>query len=598
MREQPDKTVPLEKSSMNKNFLKVMAGLSMVLAGATPVFAANSPTIDASATGSIQVIKLHEQNGVTGNGTGIVNPSENRDKISGVKFKVAKVADITGVVDDQSDTVGTYYSNLNSTIKAQAAENKTNYTADEVQAALAKVNSTSQGLTAIRGLAGTEKTTDGNGSALFDDLDLGLYVVSETDASGAYIDGNSNGTKDAGEEITISALANPYLVSVPMTAIVADGSDAAGTYWQYDVVTYPKNASLAVHKSTLDLDNKSGATTPLAGAEDYEIGRNFEQVIYSDLPKNAEHDYTKVVISDTMKNSAFAGVTKVVLADTSVQNIENAEITGTTLEAGDYTVSGSEGDATFTVTLTAAGLQKVNALQKSNVIVVYFNSYLTADAVIGSASDNSNTATITWNNGGAGDSSVNTNTVKHYTYGVTFNKTGLTDATRAVFTVKRNGIQGGAVSADNETVSFIKESEGTYRIARTGEGSSVTEISPASDGHVTIRGLDDNYTYTFTEIATESGKNLMAKPFTVRLTANSPEDGKLKSATVTSGDYDYAVAGNNVAISVSDGMATFEVENAPTVTLRTGGSGLFMVAGIAAVAAVAAVIFKKASAKA
>lgn len=573
------------KINMNKKFYKAFAGTLMLASMGAPVFAdAANPTVTTSTInheqrGSITVRKLQEQNGTVVAGTGTINTGEQRKPVEGVKFKVVKVADLEDVINANSTTStdGAYYTNLADVIKAQIGGSKSEFTADEIQSAVDELNKTEAGINSLKALATAsgEQTTDTNGEAVFSNLDLGLYIVVETDTSGAKVDGTG---------AVVMTPSDPYLVSVPMTNITEiDGHDA-GTVWQYDVVTYPKNSTVSVDKTTTDYD--TGAQEHV---EDWEIGKDYEQTISFNLPVSLDSNpYDKIVVSDAMENMAFSKVVDVYLDDTKL----TPDV--------DYTVSGTAGADNFSVTLTESGLAQANDLTTEGHVYVHFMGYLTSSAEIGSTADNHNQATLTWSNQNNGDSSTTSQEVKVYTYEIDLTKTGLDNAANAVFNVKRSGNFSHEDSSDVNTsdlVKFIKESDGVYRIARDGEAGAVTNISPASDGSLKVKGVDDDCAYTFTEIATESGKNLMADPFTVRVQAGNPENGSLSKATVTIGDaYNESEDSKNVAITTNGAIASLEIKNAPVITLRTGGMGLYWVLGAATIIAAGSFYVRKSNA--
>ena len=66
----------------------------------------------------------------------------------------------------------------------------------------------------------------------------------------------------------------------------------------------------------------------------------------------------------------------------------------------------------------------------------------------------------------------------------------------------------------------------TYRVAKTGEENTVTEITTPSSGKFTIQGLDAD-TYLLTEEEQPKGYNKLASPITVVIEAN----GKVKIDT-------------------------------------------------------------------
>lgn len=72
---------------------------------------------------------------------------------------------------------------------------------------------------------GDEKKTNEKGEVTFNELEVGLYLVVET-------------TKTA----AVTKAVDPFLVSVPMTKVGADGK-ADPTQWLYDIHVYPKNST-------------------------------------------------------------------------------------------------------------------------------------------------------------------------------------------------------------------------------------------------------------------------------------------------------------------------------------------------------------------
>ena len=106
----------------------------------------------------------------------------------------------------------------------------------------------------VTGYRPVDATTDKNGLAKFGGLDIGLYVVIETETPKA-----------------VTKPVTPFLVSVPMTKVVTADSKQTATEWLYDIHVYPKN-STAVGEVTLkkmgavgDKTDKSAA--PLAGVQ-------------------------------------------------------------------------------------------------------------------------------------------------------------------------------------------------------------------------------------------------------------------------------------------------------------------------------------------
>ena len=183
-----------------KKFKKLLAGL---LAGAmmlgsmsATAFAADAttttkmPTIDENRTGSLTIHK-YEYTGNAGSvGTGESTDSvpEGATKLSGIKFEITKAY------------------GLDSFYKADSIKLPT---VEEAKAEIEK-NNTSP----------VERTTD-KGIVKFDNLELGIYLVHESDSSA---------------QPQITGKVADFLVSIPMTN--KDKDD-----WLYDVHVFPKNSS-------------------------------------------------------------------------------------------------------------------------------------------------------------------------------------------------------------------------------------------------------------------------------------------------------------------------------------------------------------------
>lgn len=185
-------------------FKKMLAGMlsaAMVMSTMTvSAFAAQtktSSTIDITKKGSITIHK-YEYNGTGGiKGTGSENdPTPDGAKaLEGAGFTIYKVADVNALEKYYSTnptalpSVGEY---------TEKGKIKTEYENSKV---------------------GSQITTDTNGIAAFENLELGFYVVVETK------------TPDK-----VTTAVEPFLVSVPMTT--TDGDN-----WLYDVHVYPKNGT-------------------------------------------------------------------------------------------------------------------------------------------------------------------------------------------------------------------------------------------------------------------------------------------------------------------------------------------------------------------
>lgn len=201
---------------------------------------------------------------------------------------------------------------------------------------------------------GTESTqlTGTSGTATFGDLDLGLYLVTET---------------DSGDNLIKNAVA-PFFVSIPYPN--ADGS------WNYAVQVYPKNVL-----DTIELTKTVDDTALLLGDE-------VTWTLTTAVP-DAALPYKSFTLTDNMTaNLKFISWESV--------SIGTAALVPTT----DYTISADNA----TITFTAAGLAKLDAAGATNVIAVLKTEVIEIPA----NGKVENTATVTIN-GTPDEDSTNTN---------------------------------------------------------------------------------------------------------------------------------------------------------------------------------------------
>lgn len=170
---------------------------------------------------------------------------EEAHPLSGVEFTIYKVTDLSN-----------YYS----------YDSKELPTVDEAEAL---VTDKTPKLSAV---------SDENGYIKFDNLELGIYLVQETNSPAQ-----------------VSTKAQDFCVSIPMT-------DSTGTRWNYDVVVYPKNET---KYGTFDFTKTDENGTPLTGCtiRIYSISNSIEaieavtdengKIIISGLPYGV-YKYTEI----------------------------------------------------------------------------------------------------------------------------------------------------------------------------------------------------------------------------------------------------------------------------------------------------------------
>ena len=213
-----------------------------------------------------------------------------------------------------------------------------------------------------------------------------------------------------------------------------------------------------------------------------------------------------------------------------------------------------------------------NSLNADDQIIVSYSATLNENAVIGDAGNKNDT----WLKYGDGTDTAHSLT-STYTFKLPVFKFTGTGAEKkglgkAKFTLKNaNG---------SDSIKFVKVSDATegteltYRVAKTGEENTVTEITTPSSGKFTIQGLDAD-TYLLTEKEQPKGYNKLASPITVVIEA----DGKVKI------DRSY--------------VSVVEVENKTgTILPSTGGMGttiIYMVGAVLVIGSGIVLLSKKKS---
>lgn len=501
------------------------------------VQAANGTTIhysennfDPSQAGSLTIYKYEDNEGVMAEGDGQYHSLDDLNAsfglssgqqlrpMSGVQFTATKIADISeiaGTTDTRIAYTGvdaaftallkSYGINLNvSRLSLPSGENVSSCTFKDMENALKAMNASTgtadketPGETALTNYGKENPTkqfplTDENGKTVLTDLPLGLYLITETDyrPSAKAVLESQQGTEDVQGDTTqnhqdVENFSSPYLVSVPMTNISALDGKEAGTVWQYDITSYPKNQTTSITKKIVSPDPEDKLL--LEDYEDYDIGDTVRQVVYADAPANLTLDYhdlgyssqadldaavkagtederslyqarpyTIFAISDSMTEGLkYNGVTRVFITPyvgspstemgfeqyTSTEQGAKQElqvnqdyvviknpVTGNAVsDSGSFTVPADNrtSDTEFTVQLTDRGLAKLNALtdKMRSQVVVYFDSTVTPKARIGTDFKNTNQATLTWKHSNTSTHTKKSNETRIFTYELDLTKT-------------------------------------------------------------------------------------------------------------------------------------------------------------------------------
>lgn len=197
----------------------------------------STSTINIGQKGSITIYKRALDSGVTpgadGNGETMTAPGT---ALKDTGFTLYQVMNTEALL--------AYYNDNPTGKQVEVKDYFTNYTKDKTAAGLKEKYKTPYR---------EQVFTNAQGVAQFTELDVGLYLVIETQAPQA-----------------VTVPAEPFLVSIPMTRIgdTAEGEASQNQkQWLYDVTVYPKN-SIAKGDVKLVKQGKQGeTTTPLAGVQ-------------------------------------------------------------------------------------------------------------------------------------------------------------------------------------------------------------------------------------------------------------------------------------------------------------------------------------------
>lgn len=290
-----------------------------------------------------------------------------------------------------------------------------------------------------------ESVEDGIDDALTGDL-------GDTEDAGNEQSGITAGGKDAGgsQYADIASPVSPFLLSVPMTNIaVITGEDGAvhqpGTVWQYDIVAYPKNGSINIHKdivtndfakstvggteytandgndmapnetmcdfrqtnydslsddpltadTMLDGQHKDGLTHQI----DANIGDIITQVVSADVPvlvddiddefdgANRDNSFRKhnktYKITDRMTKGLHLISHDSFLVTVSAGAWNDYANAITLEEDVDYTLTFADDFMSYTLELTEEGLHKLDDLSTASYLYIKYDVELTNDALIG-----------------------------------------------------------------------------------------------------------------------------------------------------------------------------------------------------------------------
>lgn len=428
---------------------------------------------------------------------------------------------------------------------------------DKIQEQLAAIEQSEwKGL--VEGLTGSQKaSTDEKGQAIFNDLPYGLYLIVQTDVSGAEYEG---------EPITLSHLQTPMLVSVP-------GEEG-------EIVTVNVKTPLGYGE----------LTKSIVGIGD--IDGNWENVEDSNTEVTGPGDYIRFRLAvQPPRLSSGDTLDHFVIEDVRSKGLELEKLESVTDTLGQTYVEGTDYTRTeetvtegtrMLLTFTQQGLQKLEQLGRAaGTLTVVYTTQVTEDAVTAGIT---NSARIDYKVDYAPDRDnppppddpppeddddeyhSEWDVARSYTFGVHM--------------TKYLGEEGNLAPEGSVTFALYREKDGqkqavplsrsgdTYQVALQGSN----ELSVSADGSFTILGLGEG-TYYLRELSTAEGYALPNEDIALTLAGERSAGeytGRLDAAQCT-------VDGQQGNASVQDGILYLSVINPRTFYIpNTGGAGSWM----------------------
>ena len=429
---------------------------------------------------------------------------------------------------------------------------------DKIQEQLAAIEQSEwKGL--VEGLTGSQKaSTDEKGQAIFNDLPYGLYLIVQTDVSGAEYED---------EPITLSHLQTPMLISVPGKNEEKEVKVNVKTPLGYGELT---KSIVGIGDIDGNWENVEDSNTEVTGPGDYIRFRLAVQPPRLSSGDTLDHFVVEDVRSKGLELEKLESVT-----DTLGQ---------TYVEGTDYTrTEETVADGTrMLLTFTQQGLQKLERLgQAAGTLTVTYTAQVTDEAPTAGIT---NSARIDYKVDYAPDRDnppppddpppeddddeyhSDWDVARSYTFGVHL--------------TKYLGEEGNLAPEGSVTFALYREKDGQKQavpLSRSGDAYQVAlqgsnELSVSADGTFTILGLGEG-TYYLRELSTAEGYALPNEDIALTLAGERSAGeytGRLDAAQCT-------VDGQQGNASVQDGILYLSVINPRTFYIpNTGGAGSWM----------------------
>ena len=348
----------------------------------------------------------------------------------------------------------------------------------------------------------------------------GIYV--EVDAQG-YVTWKGNAdaaafAKLAQKYAKDNSIANQGSVTATTTTVSFNGLDLG--YYLVDT-TLGTLCSLDTTNPDVVMEEKNEVPTNVKTVEEDSTG-NYGEKNDADIGQTVNFKST-ITAQPGAENYVFHDSMSAGLTYTGDAKIYTDEAMTQELATANYTVNATPDDSdTFDITFEQDYLNTITAVTK---LYVKYSATLNESAKVG-IEGNPNESKLSYGEinqeTGKPGSTTPPSETKTYTWDVDVFKYTMNGETEkalagATFTLSKN-------ADGSNPIALVSEGNNVYRVAKTNETATVTEITTDATGKFTIKGLDAD-TYYLTETAAPAGYNKLAAPVTIVIGENGVVNG-------------------------------------------------------------------------
>lgn len=400
--------------------------------------------------------------------------------------------------------------------------------------------------------------------------DLAKYAEDNTIAATA-----SKTVASDGNSVVMTDLPFGYYVVVPTFADSnADGSDEGYALFMLDTVD---DTATIVNKSKYPTPNKlvSDANESKNKTNTAAIGDTLDFEITGTTSDMAGYDTFKFVITDTMENLTY-------VADSAKLTIAGVNV--------DLTADASKlvwNAASKTLTVTIANLKDITTDAGRDIVFTYKATVDTTALIGGRGNDNKVTFTYSSNPNTTDENTSTPSKTTTFVLGLNIKKVNTSNQKLAGAEFKLQKAQG---TGSARTYVDVYATDGTVTNANI--IYSEDDVAANDTYNFVIKGLDEG---EYRLVETKAPEGYVPNGNYIEFTLDS--EGQIVDGVSSLGSFDLAVKKGSSDLSASSadantGLASLNVINRTQNELPgTGGAGLYVVAGFAAVAMVGFVIF-------